>query len=100
MDSAFGSLGTLLFHISVLVNNFGILVVYVIIIGDVLSGTFSTGVHHFGVLEGWFGQCLWTHRTFVLLLTTIFVFGPLGFFKRIGTYTILLLLLLFYFKRV
>ncbi|CAJ1975463.1 unnamed protein product [Sphenostylis stenocarpa] len=87
MGGAFGSYGTLLFHLSVLLNNFGILVVYVIIIGDVLSGTSSSGVHHFGVLEGWFGQCLWTARTFVLLLTALFVFAPLGFFKRIGNYT-------------
>ncbi|KAG5020158.1 hypothetical protein AAZX31_06G208800 [Glycine max] len=85
MGDAFGSSGTLLFHLSVLINNFGILVVYVIIIGDVLSGTSSSGVHHFGVLEGWFGQCWWTARTFVLLLTTLFVFAPLGFFKRIDS---------------
>ncbi|CAJ1975468.1 unnamed protein product [Sphenostylis stenocarpa] len=85
MGGAFGSSGTLLFHLSVLLNNFGILVVYVIIIGDVLSGTSSSGVHHFGVLEGWFGQCLWTARAFVLLLTTLFVFAPLGFFKRIDS---------------
>ncbi|TKY73182.1 Sodium-coupled neutral amino acid transporter 3 [Spatholobus suberectus] len=85
MGDAFGSFGTLLFHVSVLLNNFGILVVYVIIIGDVLSGTSSGGVHHFGVLEGWFGQCWWTARTFVLLLATLFVFAPLGFFKRIDS---------------
>ncbi|RDX66393.1 Amino acid transporter AVT6A, partial [Mucuna pruriens] len=85
MGSTFGIYGTLLFHISVILNNFGILVVYVIIIGDVLSGTSSAGLHHFGVLEGWFGQCWWTARTFVLLLTTIFVFTPLAFFRRIDS---------------
>ncbi|XP_047182500.1 amino acid transporter AVT6A-like [Vigna umbellata] len=85
MGDAFGSSGTLLFHVAVLLNNFGILVVYVIIIGDVLSGTSSSGVHHFGVLEGWFGQCFWTTRTFVLLLATLFVFAPLAFFKRIDS---------------
>ncbi|KAK7354286.1 hypothetical protein VNO80_19745 [Phaseolus coccineus] len=85
MGDAFGSSGTLLFHVSVLLNNFGILVVYVIIIGDVLSGTSSSGVHHFGVLEGWFGQGFWTTRAFVLLLTTLFVFAPLAFFKRIDS---------------
>jgi len=84
MGDAFGSYGALLYHLSVLLNNFGILVVYVIIIGDVLSGTSSSGVHHFGVLEGWFGQGFWTARTFVLLLTTLFVFAPLAFVRRIG----------------
>lgn len=53
--------------------------------GDVLSGTSSTGIHHFGVLEGWFGEHWWTGRAFVLLVATILVFTPLGFFKRIGT---------------
>ncbi|XP_027345032.1 amino acid transporter AVT6A-like [Abrus precatorius] len=85
MGYAFGTLGRLLLHISVLVNNFGILVVYMIIIGDVLSGTSSSGIHHFGVLEGWFGQCWWTSRSFVLLVATLFVFAPLGFFKRIDS---------------
>ncbi|OIW09563.1 hypothetical protein TanjilG_28162 [Lupinus angustifolius] len=53
--------------------------------GDVLSGTSSNGTHHFGVLEGWFGECWWTGRTFVLLMTTLLVFAPLGFFKRIDS---------------
>lgn len=52
--------------------------------GDVLSGTSSSGIHHFGVLEGWFGEHWWTGRTFVLLVATLLVFAPLGFFKRIG----------------
>ncbi|KAK7360730.1 hypothetical protein VNO77_02739 [Canavalia gladiata] len=85
MDYAFGSFGKPLLQISVLINNFGILVVYMIIIGDVLSGTSSSGSHHFGVLEGWFGQCWWTSRTFVLLVATVLVFAPLGFFKRIDS---------------
>ncbi|GAU51334.1 hypothetical protein TSUD_412810 [Trifolium subterraneum] len=85
MGCAFGSVGRLVFQISVLVNNFGILVVYSIIIGDVLSGTTSSGSHHFGVLEGWFGEHWSTGRTFVLLVTTLLVFTPLGFFKRIDS---------------
>lgn len=52
--------------------------------GDVLSGTSTGGVHHFGVLEGWFGERLWNHRSFVLLLTTVIVFTPLSCFKRVG----------------
>lgn len=85
MGYAFGSVGRLVFQISVLFNNFGILVVYIIIIGDVLSGTTSSGSHHFGVLEGWFGEHWSTGRTFVLLITTLVVFAPLGFFKRIDS---------------
>ncbi|XP_039685452.1 amino acid transporter AVT6A isoform X2 [Medicago truncatula] len=54
-------------------------------LGDVLSGTTSSGSHHFGVLEGWFGEHWSTGRTFVLLITTLVVFAPLGFFKRIDS---------------
>jgi sodium-coupled neutral amino acid transporter 2 len=52
--------------------------------GDVLSGTSSSGAHHTGVLEGWFGEHWWNARAFVLLITTLFVFSPLACFKRIG----------------
>lgn len=41
MGYAFGSLGRLLFQISVLFNNFGILVVYIIIIGNSILYTYS-----------------------------------------------------------
>ncbi|KAJ6752979.1 AMINO ACID TRANSPORTER [Salix koriyanagi] len=56
-----------------------------IIIGDVLSGTSSSGAHHAGVLEGWFGEHWWNARAFVLLITTLFVFSPLACFKRIDS---------------
>lgn len=58
---------------------------YMIIIGDVLSGTSSSGVHHSGILEGWFGEHWWNGRFFVLLLTTLLVFAPLACFKRIDS---------------
>ena len=52
--------------------------------GDVLSGTWSYGVQHSGVVEEWFGQHWWTTRSSLLLLTTLFVFAPLISFKRVG----------------
>uniref|UniRef100_A0A6N2N1Y4 Amino acid transporter transmembrane domain-containing protein n=1 Tax=Salix viminalis TaxID=40686 RepID=A0A6N2N1Y4_SALVM len=52
---------------------------------DVLSGTSSSGAHHAGVLEGWFGEHWWNARAFVLLITTLFVFSPLACFKRIDS---------------
>nr|GMD22785.1 amino acid transporter AVT6A-like [Ipomoea batatas] len=85
MGDAFGTCGRRLLQVCVLINNIGILVVYMIIIGDVLSGTTSDGVHHPGVLEGWFGEQWWTGRRFVLLAITLVVFAPLGFFKRIDS---------------
>lgn len=55
-----------------------------ILIGDVLSGTTSAGVHHRGILEGWFGAQLWNSRSIVLLATALLVFAPLVSLKRLG----------------
>ncbi|KAK2968613.1 hypothetical protein RJ640_028260 [Escallonia rubra] len=83
MQDAFGKYGRMLLQVCVLVNNIGVLIVYMIIIGDVLSGTTSSGVHHAGVLEGWFGVHWWNGRFFILLVTTFGVFAPLASLKRI-----------------
>ncbi|ONK79379.1 uncharacterized protein A4U43_C01F5760 [Asparagus officinalis] len=85
MGDAFGRIGKMLLQICVVVNNVGVMVVYLIIIGDVLSGTNSEGIHHSGVLEGWFGEHWWNGRFIVLLLTTLFVFSPLACFKRVDS---------------
>ncbi|KAL2522979.1 Transmembrane amino acid transporter family protein [Forsythia ovata] len=85
MGDAFGKYGRMLLQICVLVNNIGVLVVYMIIIGDVLSGTTSSGIHHPGVLEGWFGEHWWNGRFFVLLVTTLAIFAPLASLKRIDS---------------
>ncbi|XP_020114815.1 probable sodium-coupled neutral amino acid transporter 6 isoform X1 [Ananas comosus] len=85
MCDAFGKIGQTLLQVCVIVNNVGVMTVYMIIIGDVLSGTSTGGVHHFGVLEGWFGERLWNHRSFVLLLTTVIVFTPLSCFKHVDS---------------
>lgn len=125
MGDAFGKYGKALVEICVVINNIGVLIVYMIIIGedhtlrpitskfiwlglncyhqicsknnfcltqfcfvhivgDVISGTSSNGIHHPGVLEGWFGVHWWTGRTFVLVLLSHVVFAPLVSFKRIG----------------
>ncbi|XP_071926328.1 amino acid transporter AVT6A-like [Coffea arabica] len=85
MGRAFGIGGRKLLQVCVLINNVGLLVVYMIIIGDVLSGTSSSGVRHAGVLQGWFGEHWWNERVFVILLTTLFVFCPLCCLKRIDS---------------
>ncbi|KAF2321392.1 hypothetical protein GH714_040981 [Hevea brasiliensis] len=82
---AFGNGGRRLLQIFVLLSNVGILIVYMIIIGDVLSGTTSSGVYHTGILEEWFGIHWWNGRTFVLLFMTLAVFAPLACFKRIDS---------------
>ncbi|XP_010942248.1 amino acid transporter AVT6A [Elaeis guineensis] len=85
MGDAFGRCGRMLLQISVTVNNMGMMIVYMIIIGDVLSGTSSSSIHHSGILEGWFGEHWWNSRAFVLLATTLIVFVPLTSFKRVDS---------------
>ncbi|KAK6792646.1 hypothetical protein RDI58_011727 [Solanum bulbocastanum] len=82
---AFGVFGRTLLQACIVINNLGTLVVYMIIIGDVLSGTSSDGVHYSGVTEEWFGQLWWNSRSNLLLLTTLLVFAPLISFKRVDS---------------
>ncbi|KAE8057006.1 hypothetical protein FH972_013728 [Carpinus fangiana] len=85
VGDAFGGAGRTLLQVCIVVNNLGMLVVYMIIIGDVLSGTRLDGVQHSGVVEEWFGQHWWTTRSSLLFITTLFVFAPLISFKRVDS---------------
>uniref|UniRef100_A0A0C9QWI9 TSA: Wollemia nobilis Ref_Wollemi_Transcript_4156_1616 transcribed RNA sequence n=1 Tax=Wollemia nobilis TaxID=56998 RepID=A0A0C9QWI9_9CONI len=85
MGDAFGRLGRMVLQMSVIVSNLGILIVYMIIIGDVLSGTSASDVHHTGILEQWFGIHWWNGRIVVLLVTTVLVLGPLVALKRVDS---------------
>jgi hypothetical protein len=49
-----------------------------------MSGTSSSGKHHHGVIEGWFGENRWNGRFAILTITTVGVFTPLACFKHIG----------------
>ncbi|XP_047983461.1 amino acid transporter AVT6A-like [Salvia hispanica] len=85
MGDAFGAIGRKALQVCVVINNIGVLVVYMIILGDVVSGSTSSGIHHPGLMESWFGQEWWTARFFVLVVTTLGVFTPLAFLKRIDS---------------
>ncbi|XP_004292776.1 PREDICTED: putative sodium-coupled neutral amino acid transporter 11 [Fragaria vesca subsp. vesca] len=85
VGDSFGGPSRNLLQVCVVVNNLGMLVVYMIIMGDVLSGTWTDGVHHSGVMEEWFGQRWWTARFSLLLATTLFVLAPLISFKRVDS---------------
>ncbi|KAM4124270.1 hypothetical protein ACB094_01G217900 [Castanea mollissima] len=52
---------------------------------DLLSGSTSSGVHHSGVLEEWFGEHWWTGCAFVHIVLTVAIFVPLICFKRIDS---------------
>lgn len=85
VGDAFGKGGKMVLQLGIVVNNVGLLVVYMIIIGDVLSGTWSEGEHHLGVMQEWFGHHWWTGRSVLLLLTTLLVLAPLISFKRVDS---------------
>ncbi|XP_057872184.2 amino acid transporter AVT6A [Cryptomeria japonica] len=85
MGDAFGPLGRVVLQICIIINTLGILIVYMIIIGDVVSGTSANGMHHFGILEEWFGVCWWTGRPVTLFLTTIFILVPLVSFRHVDS---------------
>ncbi|EFJ33873.1 hypothetical protein SELMODRAFT_230448 [Selaginella moellendorffii] len=86
MADAFGITGRTLLQLSIIVNNVGLLIVYMIIIGDVLSGSGQGAAHHSGVLEEWGGGSFWWNgRFFILLLTTVLVLVPLVSFKRVDS---------------
>ncbi|CAM8936541.1 unnamed protein product [Rhodiola kirilowii] len=85
VGDAFGGAGRNLLQIFIVINNLGMLVVYMIIIGDVLSGLWAEGIHHSGVMEEWFGQHWWTSRSSLMLLTTLFVIAPLISFRRVDS---------------
>ncbi|CAI0428333.1 unnamed protein product [Linum tenue] len=79
MREGFGGFGSAAVQICIIVTNFGCLIIYLIIIGDVLSGT----EQHLGVLQEWFGVSWWNTRAFALFLVVIFVMLPLVLFKRV-----------------
>ncbi|XP_047973825.1 amino acid transporter AVT6A-like [Salvia hispanica] len=85
MGDAFGAAGRKSLQVCVVICNIGVLIVYMIIIGDVISGSSPSGIHHPGLMESWFGQHWWTGRLFVLVVTTLGVFTPLAFLRRIDS---------------
>lgn len=84
MKESFGRIGSVAVQISVMITNLGCLIVYLIIIGDVLSGDQSgEGSVHLGVLQEWFGIHWWNTRAVAILFIVIFVMLPLVLFRRV-----------------
>eukprot|EP00897_Mesotaenium_endlicherianum_P006129 jgi/Mesen1/5544/ME000280S04658 len=78
-SSSFGRGGKRLIEIFTVVHTVGSLIVYIIIMGDVLSGTQGVdGGYHTGVLQEMAGGAAWwNQRTVVLFALTLFVLYPL-----------------------
>ncbi|KAM0827782.1 hypothetical protein ACQ4PT_067963 [Festuca glaucescens] len=87
MGDAFGRAGAAALNVFVAFTTAGTLVVYLIIIGDVLSGSAGAGEEHAGVLGELFGARWWTGREFVILVTAVVVLLPLVLLRRVGEYS-------------
>ncbi|KAA3464217.1 sodium-coupled neutral amino acid transporter 5-like [Gossypium australe] len=83
MKESFGRIGSVLVQLCVITNNLGCLIIYLIIIGDVLSGNQPEGSVHLGVLQEWFGIHWWNSRAFSILSIVAFIMLPLVSFRRV-----------------
>ncbi|PIN20480.1 Amino acid transporter protein [Handroanthus impetiginosus] len=85
MAESFGKFGSVALQVCVMITNLGALIIYLIIIGDVLSGNKSEGTVHLGILQEWFGIHWWNSRAFSLLFVVLFVLLPLLLLRRIDS---------------
>ncbi|KAJ7965103.1 putative Amino acid transporter [Quillaja saponaria] len=83
MREAFGPVGSVAAQVCVMITNLGCLIMYLIIIGDVLSVNQPEGAAHSGILQQWFGFQWWTSREFALLIILVFVMLPLVLYRRV-----------------
>lgn len=81
VESALGFPMRILSEICVIVNNAGVLVVYLIIIGDVMSGS----PDHDGVFDQLLGHGLWDLRKLVILLVLVLFLAPLCTLEKIDS---------------
>ncbi|CAI9267417.1 unnamed protein product [Lactuca saligna] len=81
VQEALGKPARILSEICIIVNNAGVLVVYLIIIGDVMSGS----LRHTGVFDQWLGNGFWDHRKIVILVVVIICLAPLCALNKIDS---------------
>ncbi|WOG99282.1 hypothetical protein DCAR_0518630 [Daucus carota subsp. sativus] len=81
VQNALGKNAKILSEICIIINNAGILVVYLIIMGDVMSGSWQ----HAGVFDQWWGHGFWDHRKLLILLVLIIFLAPLCALDRIDS---------------
>ncbi|KAJ0989514.1 hypothetical protein J5N97_007870 [Dioscorea zingiberensis] len=81
VESALGRVARVVSEICIIINNAGILVVYLIIIGDVMSGSSE----HVGVFQQLLGHGLWDHRKLVILIVLVVFLAPLCALEKIDS---------------
>ncbi|GAB4850057.1 Amino acid transporter avt6e, variant 2 [Ancistrocladus abbreviatus] len=78
---ALGRPARIVSEICIILNNAGVLVVYLIILGDVMSGS----VHHVGVFDQLMGNGAWDHRKLVILVVLLIFLAPLCALEKIDS---------------
>ncbi|KAK4363290.1 hypothetical protein RND71_018531 [Anisodus tanguticus] len=86
MKEKFGKIGSVAVQICVMISTLGCLIIYLIIIGDVLSGQGE----HVGVLQEWFGIHWWNSRNLAILSIVLFVILPLVLYRRSSAIAVIL----------
>ncbi|GAA0185320.1 amino acid transporter [Lithospermum erythrorhizon] len=81
VEAALGKTAKILSEICIIVNNGGVMVVYLIILGDVLSGS----LRHIGVFDQWLGHGFWDHRKLMILMIMVVFLAPLCALDRIDS---------------
>ncbi|KAM3700116.1 hypothetical protein ACB098_05G073600 [Castanea mollissima] len=79
VQHALGRPAKVLSEICIIVNNAGVLIVYLIIMGDVMSGS----LNHIGVFDQWLGHGVWDHRKLLILVIVVLLLAPLCALERI-----------------
>ena len=81
VQHAMGKPVRILSEICIIVNNAGVLVVYLIIMGDVMSGS----SHHMGVFDQLMGNGAWDQRKIVVLVVMVVFLAPLCSLDKIDS---------------
>lgn len=81
VQRAVGKPAKVMSQVCIIVNNAGVMVVYLIIMGDVLSGS----PHHEGVFSQWLGHGFWDHRKLVILIIVVVCLAPLCALQKIDS---------------
>ncbi|KAL7590119.1 amino acid transporter AVT6E [Lactuca sativa] len=85
VEQALGSPARILSEICIVLNNAGVLVVYLIIMGDVMSGS----PRHSGVFIQWFGaNGFWENRRLIILIALVVLLAPLCALDRIESLSV------------
>ncbi|KAL2332492.1 hypothetical protein Fmac_020073 [Flemingia macrophylla] len=81
VQHAMGRPARVVSEICIIVNNAGVLVVYLIIMGDVMSGS----LHHTGVFDQLMGNGVWDQRKLVILVVMVVFLAPLCSLDKIDS---------------